>query len=268
MYKRLKHGLLAPKLVTDYMRDKMYKPFLQILLYAILMVIPIVINDYNYQGIDASYKNLIINEMKDEVINYQIVDFKLEKIDASAKAYDKSVITFINVHISTEDSKNAKMYSLNLMEEGFEFRVAGTAVFKYNYYDFEELQSLELNRLKSPNSSEWDKVFSVTNKVLKEFHRQNAILDGFGSLIRNYALLMIFGLLLSFTFLLKFKSLINYKVMYKLGLYYTAPFMLGVMLMNLFGIMLFLLIGVILSVIYTFIGSSQIVAKLLNSDRK
>ena len=61
MYKRLKHGLLAPKLVTDYMRDKMYKPFLQILLYAILMVIPIVINDYNYQGIDASYKNLIIS---------------------------------------------------------------------------------------------------------------------------------------------------------------------------------------------------------------
>ena len=48
MYKRLRDGLFAPKNIIEYITDKMYMPFLILIVYAILMTIPIIISNLTF----------------------------------------------------------------------------------------------------------------------------------------------------------------------------------------------------------------------------
>ncbi|MBP5408034.1 MAG: hypothetical protein J6Y42_02735 [Bacilli bacterium] len=268
MYRRFQYGLLSPRLVTDFMRDKMYKPFLQLLLYALLMVIPVVINDLNHSGLSATYKNLIVSSFKNTEIDYEIKDFKLKKTKDDAEIYEANVASIMSLRIGLDGKSSSFLYCIELREEDFIFRVSGVELMKYNYYDFEELQSLEFDRLSSENSSEWDKVFSVCDKVIKAFYKENVVMDGFASAIRYYAALLFLSLCLALTFIFRFKNVINFKVMFKLGAYYTAPFVVGMVLSNLFSLSIFYIIGIVLSIAYAFIGGTEILSKLLNSDRK
>ena len=52
MYKRLRDGLFAPKKIIEYIKDKMYMPFLILIVYAILMTIPIIISNLTFTGLD------------------------------------------------------------------------------------------------------------------------------------------------------------------------------------------------------------------------
>ena len=268
MYRRFQYGLLSPKLVTEFMRDRMYKPFIQLILYALLMVIPVVINDLNHKGLSSTYRNAIVASFKNTEIDYKIEDFKLKKTKENVEVYESSVLSVVNVRIGLDGKSSPKLYCVEFREEDFVFKVSGVEMMKYNYYDFEELQSLEFNRLSSENSSEWDKVFSVCDKVIKAFYKQNVVMDGIANFLRYYAALLFLSLCLALTYIFRFKNVINFKVMFKLGAYYTAPFVLGMVLSNLFGLSIFYIIGLVLSVVYAFIGGTEILTKLLNSDRK
>lgn len=270
MYKRLRDGLIAPNSIIDYIKDKMFMPFLQLLIYAILMVIPIVIENLTFSHLNYNTKQEIAKVFTGEEIKYKIKDYKLVNISGSDDyVYSHKITDVISVRVAnTEEKKFGNTYIIELNEEGFKIKFAYITLYQGKYSDYSELEDVDLTKLESPNSGEWDKIFSVVDNYLKDYYRSNIVASTLFGTFRYYIFLLILTLIISTSFLFRFRNVLKYSAMFKMSAYYTAPFVLGIVLSNLFSLSIFYIIGLLLSVAYTFIGSSTIIKRLLNSDRK
>ena len=270
MYKRLRDGLFAPNSIIDYIKDKIFMPFLQLLIYAILMVIPVVVSNLTFSHLDYNTKQEIAEIFTGETIKFKIEDSKLVNISGSDDyVYTHKITDALSVRVaSTEENKLSNTYIIEFSEEGFKLKFAYLTLYQGKYSDYSELENLDLTKLESPNSGEWDKIFSVVDNYLKDYYRSNIVPSTIFGVARYYIFLLILTLIISTSFLFRFRNILKYSAMFKMSAYYTAPFVLGIVLSNLLSLSIFYIIGLILSVAYTFIGSSTIIKRLLNSDRK
>ena len=69
MYSRFRDGLLSPSSIIDYIKDRWYRPLFQILLYALLLVIPTVISIATYDGLSYDQKLPVRQSFNNEEIN-------------------------------------------------------------------------------------------------------------------------------------------------------------------------------------------------------
>ena len=270
MYKRFRDGLVSPKSIVDYIKDKMYKPLLQLLLYALLMTIPVIINNLTYSGLEYNTQVSIASNFNGSTIPFVIMDGTLVNVNGDEDyAYTGSITKYLLVRISeSETNDNISAYVIELGQTSFKIKFSYLTMFEGKYEDYEELKNIDLRALGNQNSTEWDNVFSVVNSIVKSFYKNTIVFASVVSVIRYYIYLLLFALLIALSFLIRFNKLIKFSAMFKMGAYYTAPFVVGIIITNLTGSNLFYIIGVILSVAYPFIGSSTIIQRLLNSDRK
>ena len=270
MYKRLRDGLFAPNSIIDYIKDRMFMPFLQLLVYALLMVIPIIVTNLTFSHLDYNTKKEIAELFTGETIKYKIENSKLINVSGSDDyVYTHKITDALSVRIAnSEESKISNSYIIEFSEDGFKLKFAYISLYQGKYSDYAELNNLDLSKLESPNSAEWDKIFSVLDTYLRDYYRSNILASTFMGMLRYYIFLLILTLVISTSFLFRFRNVLKYSAMFKMSAYYTAPFVLGIVLSNLLSLSIFYIIGLLLSVIYTFIGSSTIIKRLLNSDRK
>ena len=270
MYKRLRDGLFAPKKIIEYIKDKMYMPFLILIVFSILMTIPIVISNLTFTGLDYNTKLSVASVFNGEDIDYKIENSLLVNTSGKSDAsYEKYLSSLIKVRLSeAEDDNLSAIYVIELGKDGFCVRFSYIRMFEGKYADYDVLKDLDLSKLSNKNSSEWDDIFSVVDSILKDYYKSTIVATIISSIIRYFGYLIIIALLLSLSFVFKFRGYLNYSAMFKMSVYYTAPFALGVVLTNLFSINIFSFIGIVISVVYTFIGSTSIISKLISSDRK
>ncbi len=270
MYKRIRDGLFAPKKIIEYIKDKMYMPFLMVFLYAILMTIPVIINNLTSKGLDYNTKDAIAY-----LFNGTDIDFKIENgelINKSAKAdvvFEKELNELLEIRISETENKNLKnKYVIEFSKTGFCVRFAYFKIFEESYQDYEEITNIDLSLLANRNSTTWDDVFSVVDKIVVDYNHRTIVASSISSIIRYAFYIIVVALLLSLSFVFRFRTYLNYSAMFKMSIYYTAPFAFGIILNNLFSLNIFSTIGIIISVFYTFIGSTSIITRLMSSDRK
>ena len=270
MYKRLRDGLFAPKNIIEYIKDKMYMPFLILIVYAILMTIPVIVSNLTFTGLDYNNKISIATLFNGDDINFKIENNELININGQAEAsYEKALTRLIKVRISESEDKNVNnIYVIEFGKEGFCVRFSYFKMFEGKYEDYDVLNNIDLTKLSNKNSTEWDDVFSVVDSIMKDYYQTNVVANIIASIVRYVCYLLVIALLLSLSFVFRFRGYLNYSAMFKMSAYYTAPFALGVVLANLFGLDLFSFIGIVVSVVYTFIGSTSIISRLISSDRK
>ncbi len=272
MYKRLRDGLLAPKTIIEYIKDKGWKPFVQLLLYSIILIIPLIINIFNYKGLAYEDELIIRKDFSGEVIPYKTVDGRLIQTSGDNTYYFKHDISEnLSIVFNTNDTKvvsnqtltvvfsdnKISLYSMNLL-------IADLCTYK----DFEGLMNFDFTKLANTNDIEsWDIVFDSANLIIKAFMKSTIVSVSFIYLIIEGISLLLFALLLSLSFYFRFRNVLKYSAMLKMSIYYTAPYVVCTLFANLFHLTALNLIGVLISIIYTFVGSGVIISRLMNQNR-
>jgi len=234
------------------------------------MTIPVVVSQLTFSGLDYETKANIASLFSGDNIDFEIKDGSLvNKSGKESAVYKRELSEFIHVRISeTEDTSMSTVYVIELSKTGFCVKFSYIKMFEGSYADYEEMQNIDLAELSDLNSTAWDDIFSVVDSILKDYYRSTIGATIISSILRYFVYLILITLMLSMSFMFRFRGYLNYSAMFKLSAYYTAPFALGVVLSNLFSINIFSFIGIVISVIYTFIGSTSIISKLISSDRK
>ena len=272
MYSRFRDGLLSPSSIIDYIKDKWGKTILQLLLYALLLTIPIVISTLTYEGIEYDQKLEIMQEFNNEVIPFEIINGELKSKDSNITKYEKELSELFKVKISLDENVSSEItdiYTLVFKKDKIVIMFSGFEQEIVKYNDVEGLKNIDLSLLnKATNANEWDVIFSLYNGFIKDYLGIATILLGVISFFENVVVILFIALIISFSFIMRFSKLLKYNAMYKMSIYYTAPFVVGSMLASLFGIALFYYLGVILSIVYSIIGSNVIISRLMNQGRK
>lgn len=269
MYSRFRDGLLSPKSIVDYIKDKMYRPFIQLLLYALIMLIPVVINNLNYKGLPYNATKQIAELFNGDSIPFKIENGLLETNQSNDYVYTKSINEIVDVRISkTESTSPSTRYIVELSNESIKIKMAYFTMYTIKYSDYEEIKNIDLSKLSNPNAVEWDNVFSLINSFLKDYLKSNILASSIANFIEYYVFLIFITLIISTSYIFRFRNILKYSAMFKMSAYYSAPFVVGMLLTNLFGINIFYIIGLLISLIYAFVGSTTIISRLLNQDRK
>ena len=272
MYSRFRDGLLSPSSIVDYIKDKWGKVILQLLFYALLLTIPIVISVLTYDGIELDQKLDIMQEFNNEIIPFEIVNGELINKNAEVKNYEKEISQFFKIKISVDENEKSELtdvYTLMFKKEKLVLMLAGVEREILKYSEVESLRNFDLSLLnKSSNVKEWDILFSLYNDFIDDYIWIVTIILALTSLFENVIVILFIALVISFSFIMRFSKLLKYSAMYKMSIYYAAPFVIGSMLASLFGIILFYYLGVILSIVYSIIGSNVIISRLMNQGRK
>lgn len=272
MYSRLRDGLLAPSAVIDYIKDKWYKPLLQILLFALIMTIPTIVSVFTYDGLSYEQKLEIRQKFNNEEIPFEIVDGVLVCSKGDEFIYEKAISEVFIFKMSVNEIPNGKLTSAYIVEftkEKVVLNVAGMKMDVFAYSEYEGLKNFDLSKLgKYDNINDWDVAFSVCNTIVKDYLSVAVTGLGFITFFEGVILLVVLGFIISISFLMKFSRLLKYGAMYKISIYYLAPFVLGYLLSSLLNFGLLYYLGFILSIVYSFIGSNVIISRLMNQGRK
>ncbi len=272
MYSRIRDGLLSPSSIVDYIKDKWYKPFFQIILYALLLTIPTVISILTYEGLNYDQKMEIRKAFDGEEIPFSIVDGKLVSTKGDDFVYENELLEIYKVVISTNENSGKEIsenYTIVFREEAILLSFAGVEMKIANYNDIDKLKNFELSLLGDyNNTNEWNDVFAVCNDVVKSYINFAALSISFSAFIQNVMVILIIALIISMSFVFRFSKLLKFSAMYKMSIYYTAPFVIGCLLSSLFNLGILYYIGMIVSLVYSIIGSNVIVQRLMNQGRK
>lgn len=272
MYSRLRDGLLSPSAVVDYIKDKWYKPFFQILLFALIICIPTIISVITYDGLSYEQKLEIRQEFNNEEIPFEIIDGVLVCSQGNDYIYTKEISEVFIVKMSVNEIQNEKLSSAYIIEftkEKVVLNLAGIKMDIFSYNSIDSLKNFDLSKLGGYNNiSEWDIAFSVCNSAVKEYLSLAIVGIGLMTFFESAILLLALAFIISLSFLMKFSRLLKYGAMYKMSVYYLAPFVLGYLLSIILNFGILYYIGFILSIIYSFIGSNVIVSRLMNQGRK
>lgn len=269
MYSRLRDGLLAPKAIVDYIKDKWFRPVLQLLLYSILLLVPTIISYATYDGLNYDDKQTIRAAFNGEDIPFKIVNGVLVKT-GDKSTYSNVISSTIKVTISTDEvSADNAYYTIVFSNEDVYVQLAYIKIPVCNYNDYDDLKNFDLSSLGNLyNLDDWDIIFNIAGVEVKEYLNYVAPINCFVMLFENAFILLMLALIISFSFIMRFRNILKYSAMLKMSIYYTAPFVICYLISALFGIGILYYIGIILCIVYSFIGSSTIISRLMNQGRK
>lgn len=272
MYSRIRDGLLSPSSIVDYIKDKWYKPFFQIILYALLLTIPTVISILTYDGLNYDQKIEIRKAFDGEEIPFSIVDGKLVSTKGDDFIYENELMEMYKIVISLNDTSGKEIsenYTIVFRQEAIVLNLAGVEMKIANYNDIDRLKNFDLSLLGDYNNTNaWNDIFAVCNDVVKSYIKFAAVSISLAAFLENGLVILIIALIISMSFVFRFSRLLKFSAMYKMSIYYTAPFVVGCLLSSLFNFALLYYIGMIVSLVYSIIGSNVIVRRLMNQGRK
>lgn len=267
MYARLRDGLLGPKHIVNYIKDKWFRPLIQLLLYGILALIPIVIQEVKYKGLDYDMQVAIRQCFDGEEIDFKTENYVLVSTGEQSE-FKKSISDLYVVIINTNDASiNRSLNTLNIVLAKDEVYLSyyGIKIEVSKYSEYEELKDFDFSKLSNQNNTEeWDIIMGIINKIVTKYHRQYIVPTCISEFIQILANFAITALFLSLIFLFRFRRIIRFGAMYKLSIYYLVPYMLGTIVTNIFNLGIFSYIGFIISVIYVIIGSNDMLQKLVS----
>ena len=276
MYKRFRDGVFAPKAVVDYMRDRWYLPFIMLLIYALIITAPMIVSNIANIGLDYTDKNEIKVAMNGDDIPFKIVDYKLAQ-KGSTSSYVRTinnVTLYIGLEFNSKDLDENPIsffYSgtsttvVALLSDGVYLYLSDVKTEICQYKEYEELQNLDLSTLGDKNSDNWTPVLNITSELYTKYEKTivpwTCVLDYF----YNFFNILLIALIISLTFVWRFHGLFKYGPMFKMSIYYSAPYIVGYFFTMIFGSSIWQIVGLILSIVYSIIGAGVITKRIVGS---
>lgn len=259
MLRRVIDGIFYPSEVIKYRSDRKLLTFGVIIIYALLLMIPsiiqIVSNDtFSYQT-KVAIRNSFFNNTE---IPYVIEDGKLVFVGTTEKPQYYVNIDEINTTIvftTQEEILYDKKMNSNIIVFNSKCVYLNNGIQNLTllyYYEYNNCSNLDFRLAKVDDKMFWNQMFSVVHSVL----------DNYQDLIFVASLLIIITqsigmILLITTFLTLFnrlgsQNIYSFGIHWKLMLYYSGPFVLGSLLAILFNIRLIEYVGILFTIIYSF----------------
>jgi len=279
MYKRFRDGILAPKAVVDYMKDKWYMPLIMILIYAILLSAPMIVTTVDNMGLTYSDKNEIKVAMARDNIPFEIINGELVQT-SDVESYSREILNtevYIGLEISEESTSTfGSVFSLQgstttiaLLEKGVYLYQNGIRIDKVlEYASYDELNNFDLSTLSDSDSDNWITIFRLADTEYSAYQQTTVPVLIIGDYLFSIISILFIALIVSVTFALRFHGVLKYGPMFKLSIYYTTPYVIGYFITIISGIVMFEYIGVILSVVYSIIGAGVITKRIMSSGGK
>ena len=256
LFRRFSSGLFSPRSIGAYINDRKLLTFLYFIILLFISILP--------QTIEISRMNRIPYQSQQEIreffktkeeIPFKVENNKLVSLQSDVKIKSYLLSNQILVVFSLEENINVGMRNAIVFGQNeFIFSI----YFRQTLFciRISEFESLDFRNAKINNDVFWNDIFKVANieyqKVLT-YIKPGLIL---GLLILNSISILFFRLLLA---ILQLSTLSTYRYsqVLKLEIYFSVPYVFGVVLELL--ILVILLLGLILMIIYGVISSQSLI---------
>ena len=270
---RLASGLINPKRIKTFSKDKFGMVFLYFIFLFIIMIMPIIFSIVTTDYLDYSTQTQLKNILSSEDIPYEIVNGELTLIDNSKKKdyyrFEDSEYAIFFTELATLDynqitqsnnNGNTRSTYLSFGENKINIIMGKDAIhISYSlldfelgkYSDYEEFEGLDFSDSSINNSDLWEPLMLGYKKVLSNYV---GVINTIYIII--YAISII-GNLIIFSLLATLISRIGYKLYsfkdnWKLVIYCMMGYVLGNFLSTLTGVSIFGFIGIVITLIYAF----------------
>lgn len=274
MIKRLKIALFSPREIINMRVDNFGLVFLYILILSFIMMIPAAISVARFDGVSFDTRLKVEEAFNGKEVPYEIINYRLVKTsEVTSSDYvinDNMMISFSLGEVNAPPNKTN--YRIVFGEESINIycyigksRLISTLLFRYS--DYEELKNVNLTQATSAlNYDFWNNIFSVVNKEIKKYIPFATVAIIVGYTFTNLFLIMLLALVLALFQRLGIRRILSFKESYTISCYALSPFVVCVILAELFGISFLYYVGLTLAVVYNMIASNQILVK--PSDRR
>ncbi len=164
MIRKIKTVLFQPRFIGLYLKEKMWKSLLMLFIAILIAITPAAILILKTDGISASFKNELINNLVEENIeDSYIQDYKFVSSNEYVIEY-----TYFNVIMGTDITfENMSAYNIVLKEDGLNFLIGNVEAYYISYEDL-NVKDLDFSKVSKYDISESNKVIYLFNQLYKE----------------------------------------------------------------------------------------------------
>ena len=257
--KRIGDSLFCPQEVLSYRIDKKIITFLYFIFLSVLLMIPNFITFFS----DTTFftyevkKNIRYDTFNQEEVPYEIENGKLVFTGTNEKSeYVVNLSTYeVTLIFTTQESvvQDDNMYTniIIFMENNviFKNRLNKIEIGKYNDYD--SINGLDLKLLTTNDRLFWEQTFDVLDEVEAQYHSLYLLVMIIGLIIRSVGTLFLFLIFITFINRISAQNIYSFGDHLKLMIYYSTPFVFGVIFATLFDFVLIEYIGLIVTFVYS-----------------
>ena len=259
LIKRLGDSLFSPKDVLQYRVDKKIVTFLYFLLLSVLLMVPNFISFFS----DTSFftyevkTNIRYDVFNQEEVPYEIVDGKLTFTGTSEKSqYVINVSTYeVTLIFTTQDSivQDDNMYRniIVFSKDKVELKNRFNKMELGRYSDYASSEGLDLKYLTTSDRLFWEQAFDLFSEFEEGYHSLYVTAITFFIIFRSIGTLFLFILFITFINRISAENIYSFGDHLKLMIYYSTPFVFGVIFATLFDLVLIEYIGLIITFIYS-----------------
>jgi len=262
MYTRFYNSIIAPRNIVNYRTDSLFRVFLYILFFAILLSTRITIDTVTFDGMSVASQEALKTEFETVDQTCIINDGTLDCTSAeSTLVYQDIVIGF---YTDSFDNFNASIYSSSgynvvMHQDSLYFVVSGTELMEIPISALNEaFQNLDFSTQVSDPDYFYTVVFDAVDDYLmstKTFWGTGMILIDF---LTNLAMFMIFILVSAWMLRLRFK-VVKFKHLFIMTAYSSTALYLILILNSLYNLSFFV---ILIMLIVAFRQNSQLSLEL------
>lgn len=262
-FKKMYICLFEPRKIGFFLGEKLHKSFIHILLLALIVVSPLVV--------ELSLKEEISNNSHNIIENYLIRDARgndlllkdniligKENSEGFAFLIDEAILCFNPKNEKREIGiEYATYHIIEFNKEKLDVIYLNNVVYSKTYEEL-GVTEIDFSKISDADYLELDKLIELINLGFKNFKVVWVITNSVISLIDIYITLILSALLMAFIFKI-FSPMIPFRLRFKGALDSQIISMLCMLLMLLFEMEFIRYIGIIVSGIYFFIAITTIV---------
>ena len=245
MYTRFYNSIIAPRNIVNYRTDSLFRVFLYILFFAVLLSTRITIDTITFDGMSGTIKETLKTEFETVDQTCAINESILDCTSAESTLVFQDVV--LGFYTDSFDNFNASIYSSSgyniiLHGDSFHFVFGGTELINVPIAEFNEaFQNLDFSTQVSDPEYFYTTVFDAIDDYLlstKSIWGTGMILIDF---LTNFTMFMIFILISAWMLRLRFK-VIKFKHLFIMTAYSSTALYLILILNSLYNISFFIIL--------------------------
>ena len=268
MYTRFYNSIISPRNIVNFRKDALWKVFLYILFFALLLSTRMTIDVITFDGLDDATKQAITDDFNGVNETCVISDGNLECTDKEMTlVYQTIMVTF---YTDSFDNWNPSVYQesgYNIVLHGsiLHFVVSGQDLYQMPISDLPSgLQNFDFSLYETDQTAFFDIIFDATDEYListKTAWGAGMIIFDF---LTNLAMFLLFILLSSWMLRMRYRE-VKFKQLFTMTAYSSTALYIILILNSLYNLSFFLIIILLFVAIRQ---NSQLSLELHNRLRK
>ena len=244
MYTRFYNSIINPKNIVQYRNDSLFKVFLYVFFFAVLLSTRITIDTLTFDGLSPATKEQIKMNFEDVDPSCAIIDTNLScDTKASHLLYTDTIVAY---YIDSNPTLDLSLYRetgyfIVLFEDAFHFVVGGTEVFIVEVSSLSSsIQNFDFSLQTSDPTLFYNTIFNEVDAVLlanKSIWAPTLIIADF---LMNFAMYMLFIMMSAWFLRIRFKQ-VKFKQLFVMTVYSSTALYIILIINSLYNLNFFII---------------------------